>query len=138
MQWADVTTPPSSRTLRQFGLLCFVFCAALAASRAFHGDPAWRVLALIGAGTLAALVGFARPSAIRFLYTGWMILAFPVGWAVSRLVLAVLFAALFTPVALFFRVIRRDALRRRRQMRVDTYWVAKPVASAVHDYFRQF
>ena len=36
-----------------------------------------------------------------------MIVAFPIGWAVSHIMLAALFYGLFTPVALVFRTIGR-------------------------------
>ena len=43
-----------------------------------------------------------------------MIAAFPIGWTVSRLMLAAMFYVIFTPVGLVFRLIGRDALRLRR------------------------
>jgi hypothetical protein len=79
-----------------------------------------------------------RPGAVRWLFTGWMIVAFPIGWAVSHIMLAALFYGLFTPVALVFRTIGRDALRLRRDGAAATYWREKKVSGDVRDYLRQF
>jgi hypothetical protein len=67
-----------------------------------------------------------------------MILAFPIGWTVSNLVLVLVFFGLFTPVALVFRLLGRDALQRRFQPEQDTYWTARPETTEPVRYFRQF
>ena len=40
-----------------------------------------------------------------------MVLAFPIGWTVSQVILAVMFYGLFTPIGLVFRLIGRDPLQ---------------------------
>ncbi len=71
----------------------------LAAWRWFGGrEDAWAV----GLGVMAVVVGvigLAFPPAIRPIYTGWMIAAFPIGWTVSRVVLGVVFFLVVTPIA---------------------------------------
>jgi len=46
------------------------------------------------------------------------------GRVVSPLVLGILFFILITPVALFMRLIGRDALRIKKQQ-VNTYWIER-------------
>ena len=55
---------------------------------------------------------------------------------VSHLLLLILFYAMFVPLGLFFRLIGRDALARRRPDR-STHWLPKPTPSDVRSYFRQ-
>ena len=43
-----------------------------------------------------------------------MVLAFPIGWTVSQVMLAMMFFGLFTPIGLVFRLIGRDPLHRAR------------------------
>jgi hypothetical protein len=88
----------------------------------------------LGIGT----VGLARPLAMRWLYVGAMIVAFPIGWTVSRAVLALLFYALFTPVAMLFRLMGRDALRLRPGPELPTYWSPKLLPSDSTRYFHQY
>jgi len=137
VQWSDVIARPKPRTLRQFAGLWIVFFVGLAALRAWHGHAdAWGG-ALAAAGVGIGVLGLVRPEAVRFVYTGWMIAAFPIGWTVSQIMLLVLFYLVFTPVALIFRLMGRDALSLRRRD-ATSYWAVKPGAARAEDYFRQF
>jgi hypothetical protein len=136
MQWADVTVPPKPRTLRQFAVLwlcCFAFLSIL---RVWSGRADGIAALLAGLALVGGTLGVARPSAIRWLFTAWMIAAFPIGWTVSRIALAIVFYAVFTPVGRLFRLIGRDALRLRR-VDARTYWTTKAGAADVREYFRQ-
>ena len=84
------------------------------------------------------VLGLARPAAIRPVFVGWMVLAFPIGWAVSNLLLAAVFYGLFTPLAVLFRLLGRDALALRARPGAATYWVPRPAPADVRRYFRQF
>jgi hypothetical protein len=137
MQWSDISFTPSTRTLRQFAGIWVLFFGGLAC---WHG--------LVGAHTSIALVlavlavtvgplGLIWPRAIRWIYVGWMVLAFPIGWVISRVILALLFYGLFTPLGQFFKLIGRDALARRYHPGVDTYWAPKPTAIDMRSYYHQ-
>jgi TRAP-type C4-dicarboxylate transport system permease small subunit len=137
MQWSDVTAPPSRKMLRQFAGLWLVVFGGLAAWRAWQGQvDAWTQTLAIGALVVGS-IGLIWPMAIRFVYTGWMIAAFPIGWTISRVVLAVTFYALFTPVAFIFRLMGRDALRLRRSD-PRSYWLSRSHTETTDAYFRQF
>ena len=136
MQWSEITKAPPQKMLRQFaGLLLLVF-VGLAAWRVWNdrADGWAAVLAIVG--VTVGVCGLVRPSAVRWIYTGWMVAAFPIGWTISWLVLALLFYGVFTPVALAFRLRGRDALRLRRQNE-RSYWTAKAPPPGVASYFRQ-
>ncbi len=62
---------------------------------------------------------------MRWVYIGWMILAFPIGWTVSQVMLAVMFFGLFTPIGLVFRLIGRDPLHRGSHSRTRFVLVAQ-------------
>jgi hypothetical protein len=123
--------------LRQFAGLWLVVFGGLAAWRAWQGNAdVWTQALAIGALVVGG-IGLLSPMAIRFVYTGSMIAAFPIGWTVSRLLLAVLFYALFTPVAFIFRLMGRDALRLSRGDR-RSYWLAPSRRDMPEMYFRQY
>jgi hypothetical protein len=136
MQWSEVIKPPKPRLLRQFAGLWLLFFAGLAGWRAWHGQPDVRAALLLGLALSIGLLGLAQPRGIRWIYTGWMIAAFPVGWTVSKVMVAAMFYLVFTPVALIFRLMKRDALHLRRPT-VDSYWTPKEQPASVREYFRQ-
>ena len=83
-------------------------------------------------------IGLLFPRAIRPVFVGWMALAYPVGWTMSRIVLGTIFYGLFTPLAWIFRIAGRDELGLKQQPRAATYWRPKPRLAEKAYYFRQF
>jgi hypothetical protein len=136
MTWSDVTAPPSPRKLREFAAVFVLFFVSLAGWRAWHGIVDGRTEALAALGLVVGGAGLLYPPAIRLVYTAWMIAAFPIGWTVSRLMLVVVFYLVFTPVALVFRLMGRDALRLKRRP-AGSYWTPRPAPGNVKEYFRQ-
>jgi hypothetical protein len=137
MNWADVTKPPSPKTLRQFSALWIVFFGGMALWRGWHGQtgPWTTTLAAVALGVGGA--GLVLPAIVRPIYTGWMIAAFPIGWTVSRLTLGAVFYVVFTPVGLVFRLFGRDSLFLRKRQPAS-YWMPKPPPRSGEEYFRQF
>ena len=137
MHGAEVTKAPSRKTLRQFAGLWLVFFVGIAAWRLWNGPADAITRILLTVGVVGGTVGLIWPASLRWIYTGWMIAVFPIGWTISRLTLLAMFYVVFMPVALVFRLIGRDALRLRRGD-VRSYWMAKPGAGEMSEYLRQF
>lgn len=137
MQWSDVTKVQTPKTLRQFGLLSLVVFGGWAAWRAYTGRVGAATYALGAAGGVLGLLGLTAPMLLRPVFTAWMAAAFPIGWVVSRVVLAALYYLVFTPIAIVFKVIGRDPLHRRKPA-TSSYWLPKPAPSDPSQYFKQF
>ena len=137
MQWSDVTRKPPSRMLRQFAGLWLVVFGGLAAWRVWSGHTgAWTdVLAVMA--VVVGVSGLLWPAAVRPIYTGWMVVAFPVGWTISHVALGAVFYVVFTSMALFFRLTGRDALHLRRGDG-GSYWMGKAGAKSGEEYLRQY
>ncbi|HEX3870744.1 MAG TPA: SxtJ family membrane protein [Pirellulales bacterium] len=138
MRFADIDFHPTSKTLRQFAGLWIVFFAGMGAWQAWAHDRTTLGAVL---GILAVTVGplgLARPQWIKPIFVGWMVAVFPIGWLVSRVVLSLVFFALFTPIAILFRLSGRDPLRLRRKPAGQSYWHPKPMSTSPASYFRQF
>jgi hypothetical protein len=123
--------------LRQFAALWLVFFAGLAGWESWHGRSVLALAFALLAVTVAPM-GLLAPRAIRPLFIAWMALAFPIGWTISKVCLAIMFYGVFTPVALVFRLLGRDALALRRSSEQITYWLPKPAATNAAGYLRQF
>jgi hypothetical protein len=129
---------PTDRILRQFAAIWILFFGTIAARQEFHHNRhGLAILFAVLAVTIGPL-GLAWPRVIKPVFVGWMALAYPIGWVVSRVVLGVIFYGLFTPVACVFRLIGRDALALKSQPTAVTYWRPKPGAVDQSQYLRQF
>jgi len=129
---------PSDRMLRQFGGLWIVFFAAIAARQEFHHNRHLAAIVLAALAVTVGPLGVIWPKLIKPIFVGWMALAYPIGWVVSRIVLSVIFYGLFTPVAWIFRLMDRDALGLKPQPAAASYWRVKPTAKDQAQYLRQF
>jgi hypothetical protein len=129
---------PDDRMLRQFAALWIAFFATIAVAQEFYHHRHFLALVL---GILAAtvgLMGLLRPRAIKPIFVGWMVLVFPIGWTISHAILGSVFYLIFSPVALLFRIIGRDALAVKPRPSVASYWSRKPKPKDKSEYLRQF
>ena len=130
---------PSRRELQWFAGLVIPFCAAVAGwwwNRA-GGTTGPTILAIIG--SMLGLIGLAKPEAIRWLYLGWMIAVWPIGAAVSYVLLALIFFGVIMPIGLLLRLFGSDPMRRSFDRSANSYWIARPSDSTdTQRYFRQF
>jgi len=135
--WAEIDFHPPERTLRLFaGLGAIGLCSWGAWAWFRHGSP-WGCLAL-AAGLILVAVGLAWPKAVRPLFVGALILSFPIGWAVSLLLLALIFIGLFVPLGVIQRLMGRDALRRARRGTATSYWIPKRQSADLRRYLRPY
>lgn len=138
MRWADIPRNPDNRTLRQFGGLCLLVFGGLAVWNAAVRD---RPIVAAVLGVLAVGIGvpgLVAPRVIKPVFVGWMVLAFPIGWVVSHVILAVMFYGLFTPIGLVMRLAGRDPLSLRANSDAETYWTPRAAPGDVRRYFRQY
>ncbi len=138
MRWSDIDFAPPKKTLREFAGLWLAFFGGIALYQGvWRGRPG--LGAILGILALAiGTMGLIRPVLVRPIFVGWMVLAFPIGWTVSLLVLALVYYTVFTPIALVFRLIGRDALVLHRPSAAATYWRPHETPPNVRRYFRQF
>jgi len=138
MRWSDIQFDPPRKTLRQFAALWLIFFGGMALWQALVRERAGLATILAVFALTIGPLGLARPEWMRRIYVGWMILAFPIGWTVSQVMLAVMFFGLFTPIGLVFRLLGRDPLHRTRRPELESYWAPKPAPTDVRRYFKQF
>ena len=139
MKWSDIQFQPPKTVLRQFAGAWLGFLLAGAGhqwlARGHHTAALVLGALAVGVGGL----GLVAPATIRRLYIGCMIVAFPVGWVVSQVMLAVMYFCVITPVALFFRLRGRDLLHRAAPPpELTSFWTAKSLPEDVRRYLRQY
>jgi hypothetical protein len=128
---------PSERELRWFGVLVLAVFAAVGGVVLWRLESLRAAQALWGTGGAFALIYYAFRPLRRPLHASWMRLTSPLAWAVSHLVLAVIYYGIITPVAVVMRLFGRDKLERRFEPAVDSYWIARDPGEDTARYLRQ-
>jgi len=127
------TAPPQSRSaLRAFGLMTGAIFAGLFGVLfpwLLGHRPPWWPWALAGTLWIWAL---ALPSSLRPVYRGCMAMGGALGWINTRIILTLLFYAVFFPLGLAMRVAGRDPLKKNIDKSRDSYRVQSRTRSPNH------
>ena len=136
-QLSDSPGSLTSNMLREFAGLWLLFFGGLAFWQGYSRQHTVVAVVLALVALAFGPPGLIRPEAIRPVFEACTAMTRPIGWISSHLILACLFYGVFTPMALFFKLIGRDALRRKRRSDQITYWLPKPAAADSASYLRQ-
>lgn len=123
------------RFLRQFGVGLACLLAAVALWQLFSAQLSpwpWALAAVV-----ALLLAGLAPSWLRPLARGWMFIAHWLGFVNTRLLLAMVFFLIITPVAFLFRLMGRDALSLKHK-RARSYWQTQEKTNSPESFKNQF
>ncbi len=135
----DLNLNPSKKELRLFAVLQVVFFAVLSFLLWRRGSisPS-TIIGIIGTSATVGATGFVFVPLMRVVYIGWMIAVFPIGWAISHAVMAIVYFAVFMPVGWIIKISGRDSIRRRFDRDAKTYWRPRNGKIETKRYFRQY
>jgi len=143
----EINLNPDTKTLRDFGVIAFVGFAVLAVL-AYHerlifsfglGNARMTVVGIFAViGSIALLFSLIAPKANRVLYVGLTLLAFPIGFVLSYVIMAMLYFLVIGPIAVLFRLFGRDSMQRNHDPDAPTYWQAARPPRDKDRYFHQF
>lgn len=136
MSFIRINRNPSRRQLLVFGLAWLAFTGVLGWEswlRGRHGAAAiaWTLAATVPLG------GLLCPRFLRYVFVAMSYATYPVGFAVSRILLALVYYLALTPIGLTMRLLRYDPLTRRFDPGARTYWVRRGAAKPAESYFDQ-
>jgi hypothetical protein len=139
MALIEIKRDPTPREVRQFALLALpAFCLLLAGLGLFRYASWPAALLLTGAAIASAVLGLLRPRWMRAVLIAWMWAAWPIGWVVSHLLMAIIYYLVIAPIGLIMRALGRDPLQRRLDRDAATYWTPREPEIDSDRYFRQF
>jgi hypothetical protein len=136
MNFKDINFNPDDRELRIFSLLWLVGFGLFGGLVAWRGGT-WAPF-VWGVAIAGCAMGLLVPRWMKGVYVAWMVAAFPIGWTVSLVLLALVYYVVFTGFGLVFKVFGRDTLGRRFDRQAATYWVPRPRPESLERYFKQF
>jgi len=143
----EIDWKPDDRTLRQFGFIAlfgFSFLAAIAWLELLVFSFGLGEARPIVAGAFAALAvvsllfSLVLPRANLPIYIGLTLVAYPIGFVLSYVIMGFLFFVMITPLGLLFRIIGKDPLDRRFEPDAPSYWSDPRPRRGKESYFRQF
>ena len=137
MAMMEINWNPSRKELRQFGFLCLLFFGVLGAwSYSNNGFTIWNEL-LFAAAIIGGVLGAVAPQLLKYVFVGWIVAVFPIGWTVSHILLGAIYYLILTPIGLLVRAFGNDPMNRTFDRGAKSYWSTHE-QEQVARYFRQF
>jgi hypothetical protein len=119
------------RAEREFGLIVGSVFVLLSLWWLYRGKFATAAYVLSAAGSALVLCGLVFPRLLTVPRRFWMKLAEGMSFISSRMILAVVFFLVLTPIGLVKRAMGWDPLQRRSKAR-DTFWQPYPERNPRH------
>ena len=131
---------PDDGILRRFGFISVIGFGLMAL--VFHlsfDAAAWLLVGLSGLGILQGIAAGLRLFwLIRPVYLVMSVVGLAIGSILGPLLFGIIYFGAITPIALWFRVIRRDPLNRRWQPEAESYWHKRKGSRSSARYLRLY
>ena len=139
MALIEINRNPTPKQLNQFGFIWLGFLTFFGALARFKFGEPTAAMALWVAAVVVPVIGWLVPSFMRLVFVGMSYLAWPIGFVVSHVILALVYYLVITPIGLAMRVFGYDPMKKRFDPSAESYWVARSAtATDPKRYFRQF
>lgn len=144
MPLVKINWSPSPKHLRQFGAVFGIGFLIIGLAKYFwlwdrlieRDEKSGLIIIIVGI-TVGALGLTGTKLALPF-YWLWMGIAFVLGNVMSRVMMALIYFGVFTPLGLVARVSGRDKLQLKRRENVNSYWHDISLPTDPEKYKRQF
>ena len=138
MSLVNINWTPNKKELRQFGLTLIIGFSFIGLFFYFFYDKEIIAYACWLFGFTAGLLGLTGFKLALPVYWAWMFIAFIMGNIMSRLILAIIFYVMVTPISLIMKILRRDRLHLKKPTN-SSYWLEENhVNKNESQYERQF
>jgi hypothetical protein len=120
-----------NKQFRTFGLMLGGVFAVIGLWPALFRAADSRLWALALAGLLLVLA-LAVPRGLEPIHRVWMVVGYALGWINTRILLSLIFYALFTPLGKIRCLLGADPMQRKFKPGVDTYRIVRQPRSSSH------
>lgn len=128
-----------TKVLSHFGFLVggiFILLAGISFWRT--GQTGLTEKMTLSFGAVLIVLGGIAPRALRPIYQVWMRLGHLLGWINTRVILAVLFFFVVTPIGLALRLLGKKPFATGFQLKRESYWSARPDEQKSHSMKNQY
>jgi len=139
MSLIKINRSPSPRELRSFATIALIASALI--SLLLHllkGLSIQWAAIIFAAGVVIFISRLVSLRLTRIFYLALILLTFPIGFCVSFILLAAFYFLVLTPLAIVFRLLGRDPLRRKSSPSEKSYWLTHRQPEGLDRYFQQF
>jgi hypothetical protein len=144
MALVQLNWKPSAKELRSFGAIFLVGFVIIGLVKYFSPFE-WLIsrnqnvgLTFIIIGVVVGAIGLTGTKLALPLYWIWLSIAFVMGNIVSRVIIAVIYYLVVTPVGWLAWLVGRDKLQLKKKKNQQTYWVKTSLPKEPRKYERQF
>ncbi|HEV3163749.1 MAG TPA: SxtJ family membrane protein [Isosphaeraceae bacterium] len=138
MSLVPINWKPDRKLLAEFSEFWLFFVGMVFAPMAYFRGYPRLAMALWIVAVAVRLVGWLRPMWVKPFFLGLTLATWPMGWVFSHLALVGVYYIIFTPVALLFRLLGRDPLKRTFDREASSYWEPYNPSRGLDRYLRQF
>ena len=129
----DINFRPTTRQLRQFAASTVVMLPLVTWLWTHRGSAV--ALASVAA-LIVALLGIAKPIALKPVFVGMSLITWPIGRVVSEVVVLLLFYAVFVPAGLLSQLLGRDPLAIQPKANLKDAWKERRECMDSSRYYR--
>lgn len=122
--------------LKKFAVVLAVACFVVALLKLRAGSSSSVTFIAVGVGI--ALVGWWHPSLLVPFYKLWMGFAVIASWVMTRVILALVFYCIVTPLAAFSRLFGKKFLDLKLDPTIPSYWSSPEDMSSPENAAKQF
>jgi len=139
MSIVSINRNPTPKQLNQFGFIWLAFLSFFGIMAWFKFDQPGLAKGLWVAAVVVPVIGWLAPVFMRLVFLGMSYAAWPIGFVVSHVVLALVYYFVMTPIGLVMRLFGYDPMTRRRESAGGSFWVDRSGKDrGPESYFRQF
>lgn len=139
MSLVRINRNPTPKQLNQFGFVWLGFLSFFGIMAWFKFDEPSLAKGLWVAAIVVPVIGWSAPAFMRLVFLGMSYAAWPIGFVVSHLVLALVYYLVMTPIGLVMRLFGYDPMTRQRDPDGGSFWIARTGRDdGPETYFRQF
>jgi hypothetical protein len=93
---------------------------------------------LVGIAAVSLALGAVAPAAMKPVFVGLVLITYPIGFVVSRVITAGIYFGVLTPMGLIMRLGGYDPMRRTFDRNALTYWEPVKRQRTRESYFRPY
>ena len=139
MALVSLNLKPDKKQLRDFGKISLVMLPAIGLLlNLLDKLPLSGLIIFCLSGLAMYISSRISTDIIKPIYVVFVVVTFPIGWVISHLVMGIFYFGIITPVAVFFKIIKRDPLCRKADKNASSYWIKCKNNRSTKDYFNQF